>query len=123
MEDYVPLTTITEMQPGSMKVVELGGREYLVSRVGDEYLVTQSRCPHLGGHLGKGVLEGSVVTCPRHKSQFDLRDGHVVRWTDWQGATLKVAETVRHPRPLHTYAVRLEGDRLLLGPQIATDHT
>ena len=29
-----------------------------------------------------GKLDGTIVTCPRHYSQFDLADGRVVRWTD-----------------------------------------
>ena len=119
MDAFAPLTTTTDMSPGSMKLVSLGGQDYLVARVADEYFVTDSRCPHLGGHLDKGTLQGSVITCPRHGSQFDLRDGRVVRWTDWQGATLKVATTIKHPRGLKTYAVRVDGDTLLVGPEVA----
>jgi len=32
-------------------------------------------CPHQGGPLGQGALSGSVVTCPWHGWQFDVRDG------------------------------------------------
>ncbi len=32
-------------------------------------------CPHQGGPLGQGELSGSVVTCPWHGWQFDVRDG------------------------------------------------
>ncbi len=37
------------------------------------------RCPHAGATLSEGELEGSVLTCPRHGSQFDVRDGARVR--------------------------------------------
>lgn len=121
MEVLAPLTNVSDMAPGSMKLASLEGDEYLVARVGDEYFVTESRCPHMGGHLEKGVLEGTVLTCPRHKSQFDLRDGRVIRWTDWHGTTLKIAQAVKHPRPLRTYAVFLEGDTLLIGAEAAAD--
>jgi 3-phenylpropionate/trans-cinnamate dioxygenase ferredoxin component len=121
MDVLAPLTTVADLAPGSMKLASLEGNEYLVARVGDEYFVTQSKCPHLGGHLEKGMLEGTVLTCPRHHSQFDLRDGSVVRWTDWHGTTLKIAEAVKHPRPLRTYAVHLEGDTLLVDADIAAD--
>lgn len=117
MDDFVALTTIGDMAPGSMKLASVGGSEYLVARVGGEYFVTQSRCPHMGGHLEQGTLEGSILTCPRHDSKFDLADGHVLRWTKWSGATLAVAQAVRHPRPLRTYLVKVEGDSLLVGPE------
>jgi 3-phenylpropionate/trans-cinnamate dioxygenase ferredoxin subunit len=117
MDDYVALTSVGDLASGDMKLASLDGRDYLVARVGAEYFVTESRCPHMGGHLEKGTLEGTVLSCPRHDSQFDLRDGHVVRWTDWQGAMLAVAKLARHPRPLRSYTVKVEGDTLLIGPE------
>jgi nitrite reductase/ring-hydroxylating ferredoxin subunit len=32
-------------------------------------------CPHAGATLSEGELDGTVLTCPRHGSQFDVRDG------------------------------------------------
>jgi 3-phenylpropionate/trans-cinnamate dioxygenase ferredoxin subunit len=117
--EFIKLTTVASLADGGMKVASLDGHEMLVAHAGEEYFVADARCPHLGGHLAEGILEGTIVTCPRHHSQFDLRDGRVVRWTDWQGATLGVAKLLRHPRPLRTYAVKVEGDDLLVGPEKA----
>ena len=39
----------------------------------------EDRCPHAGAMLSEGELAGSVVTCPRHGSQFDVRDGDRLR--------------------------------------------
>jgi 3-phenylpropionate/trans-cinnamate dioxygenase ferredoxin subunit len=117
--EFIKLTTVESLADGGMKVASLDGHEMLVAHAGEEYFVADARCPHLGGHLAEGILEGTIVTCPRHHSQFDLRDGRVVRWTDWQGATLGVAKLLRHPRPLRTYAVKVEGDDLLVGPEKA----
>jgi 3-phenylpropionate/trans-cinnamate dioxygenase ferredoxin subunit len=117
--EFIKLTTVASLADGGMKVASLDGHEMLVAHAGEEYFVADARCPHLGGHLAEGILEGTIVTCPRHHSRFDLRDGRVVRWTDWQGATLGVAKLLRHPRPLRTYAVKVEGDDLLVGPEKA----
>jgi len=119
MDEFISLTTIEGIEGGGMKVASLEDHEMLVAHVGEEYFVTDARCPHLGGHLVEGVLDGTIITCPRHHSQFDLRDGHTVRWTDWQGATLSVGKLLRHPRPLRTYAVKVEGDVVLVGPEKA----
>jgi len=43
------------------------------------------RCPHAGATLSDGELEGAVLTCPRHGSQFDVRDGERVRGPADQG--------------------------------------
>ena len=56
--------------------------------------------------------------CHLHHSQFDLADGHVVRWTDWSGAVLTIAEPARHPRPLRTYEVKIEDGKVFVGPEI-----
>jgi 3-phenylpropionate/trans-cinnamate dioxygenase ferredoxin subunit len=69
------------------------------------------------GYLLDGNLEGTIITCPHHHSQFDLRDGHVVRWTDWEGAKLGIGKLLRHARPLRTFAVKIEGENILVGPE------
>jgi len=119
MSDFIELTNVEGFEPGTMREVDLDDHHMLVARVGDEFYVTDGRCPHLGGHLEKGVLEGSIVTCPRHHSQFDLSDGTCLRWTDWQGAVLTIAELAKHPRPLRAYETRVENGMLLVGPQKA----
>ena len=32
-------------------------------------------CPHQGGPLGSGALQGCIVTCPWHGWQFDVSSG------------------------------------------------
>ena len=117
MEGFIRLTETSGLEPGRMRSVEVDRHEFLIARVGDGFLVSDARCPHLGGHLAKGVLAGTVVTCPRHHSQFDLADGRVVRWTDWKGAALTVAEIVKHPRPLRVYESKVEDGAVWVGAE------
>ncbi len=99
---------------GEMRKVMVDGAEVLVARVGSNYYATQDRCQHLGGDLSMGRLEGTIVTCPRHHSQYDIRDGHVVRWTDWSGLKLALAKIAKSPRPLKTYAIKIEAGKVLV---------
>jgi nitrite reductase/ring-hydroxylating ferredoxin subunit len=117
MDGYIEVASVEAFEPGSMSEVEVDGHRLLVAHVGDEFHITDARCPHLGGALAKGVLEGTVVTCPWHKSQFDLSDGSCLRWTNWAGAALTVAELARHPRPLRAYESAVENGTLYVGPQ------
>jgi 3-phenylpropionate/trans-cinnamate dioxygenase ferredoxin subunit len=117
MEGFIPLTTTAGIETGGMKAAAIEDHEMLVAHVGDEYFISDAKCPHMGGHLPEGTLEGTVLTCPRHHSEFDLRDGRVLRWTDWEGATLTIGKLLRHPRPLRTYEVQLEGENILVGPE------
>ena len=117
MSEYITATSVEGFESGTMRRVEVEDHEFLVAKVGDTFYVADDRCPHLHGDLSRGTLEGTIVTCPRHHSQFDLVDGSVVRWTDFEGAVKSVATLVRHPRTLRTYAVRIDGDMLSIGPE------
>ncbi len=108
MAEFVDVLPVGQIKSGEMKSVIAGGLGILIARVGNEYYATTNTCPHMGAILSRGQLNGTVVTCPRHHSQFDLKDGHVIRWTDWKGLKLFFARTFRRPRPLTTYAVKVE---------------
>ncbi len=103
------------VEGGTARKVEVEGHEFLVVRLGDDVFITDARCPHLNGDLSRGTLEDSVVTCPRHGSQFDVRDGSVVRWTNLGDALRTVASIVRHPRPLRTYEVEVVDGMVRVG--------
>ncbi len=117
MDGFVDVLGSDALAPGGMTGVEAHGKTVLLARVDDDFYATQARCPHMGGNLLKGTLEGSVVTCPLHASQFDVTDGSVVRWTDWTGVLEAVGDALRHPRPLTTYEVRVEAGRVMIGAE------
>jgi nitrite reductase/ring-hydroxylating ferredoxin subunit/uncharacterized membrane protein len=51
----------------------------LLLRHGDGIHAIHNRCSHRGCMLSDGEAEGHVVTCSCHGSQFDVRDGSVLR--------------------------------------------
>ena len=114
MSEFVEVQGGNELQSGQMKMFKLGDHEILLARVDDTFYATDNRCPHMGGNLSEGKLEKTIVTCPRHHSQFDLVDGHVVRWTDYWGIRLSMARMMKSPRPLSTYKVKAEGGKVMV---------
>lgn len=60
---------VDESPAGPIALYHLGGRLWAVA----------DRCPHAGASLCEGVLDGAVVTCPRHGSQFRVTDGSRLR--------------------------------------------
>jgi 3-phenylpropionate/trans-cinnamate dioxygenase ferredoxin component len=121
LDEFIHLTTTEGIEAGGLKAAALqeedGEHEFVVANCEGEYFIADGRCPHMGGFLPAGKLEGTVLTCPKHHSQFDLRDGRNLRWTDWKGPALTVGRLLRHPRSLRTYEVRIEGADVLVGPQ------
>lgn len=114
MSDLVEVGEISEMLDGTMKVVMVKGHEILLARVGEKYHAADNRCPHMGGKLSQGKLEGTVVTCPKHGSRFDLSDGQVVRWLKSTGLISKMSKALKPPKQLVTYNVKVEDNRIFI---------
>jgi 3-phenylpropionate/trans-cinnamate dioxygenase ferredoxin subunit len=118
MEHYVDVAGADEFRNGQMKGFEVEGKKILIAYANNNFYAASNVCPHLRGTLSEGQLAGTLVTCPRHYSQFDLKDGHVIRWTQFSGLTRTLNNVVRPPRPLQVYPVRVENNRIMvnLGP-------
>ena len=103
-----------DLVSGKMKEVKIEGYDILLVRVADKYYAIDNRCPHFGGNLSKGRLEGTVITCPLHGSRFDITDGHVVRWLKGSGVLSSVGKALKSPRSTTSYNIKVEDDKLLI---------
>ncbi|HKZ83671.1 MAG TPA: non-heme iron oxygenase ferredoxin subunit [Anaerolineae bacterium] len=94
-------------------MADLAGRLGVVARLGDllvgpvavyhfsgKVYAAADVCPHAGARLSEGALEGTVITCPLHGSQFDVRTG----------------ERLRGPADVEikTYRVEIQGTQVFL---------
>ncbi len=61
---------------GEGRVFLVGGQRMAVFRThADGVFATQELCPHLGGPLADGLIDGGTVICPLHDRVYDLRSG------------------------------------------------
>src|SRR3954469_5626327 len=90
------VATVEEIPPGQRKIVEVAGRSIGIFNVSGEFFALRNRCPHQGGPLCLGPLEGlvesrapgdysmsrpgEVLRCPWHGWEFDIRTGQ--SWFD-----------------------------------------
>lgn len=75
MPRFVKLATLEEPATGTAKEVEFEGRIYAIYNVDGVISVIDGICPHQGGPLADGQVQGTIVTCPWHGWQFDIRTG------------------------------------------------
>jgi nitrite reductase/ring-hydroxylating ferredoxin subunit len=75
MATWTRLTRASECTPGAAMEVVAGDRVIALFNVGGTFFALDGVCPHQGGPLGQGMLEGCVVTCPWHGWQFDVTTG------------------------------------------------
>jgi nitrite reductase/ring-hydroxylating ferredoxin subunit len=70
----------TELVADEPKSTVVGDTPVMLLRHGDGIHALHDRCSHRGCSLsGLGKVEGEIVTCGCHGSEFDLRDGSVQR--------------------------------------------
>ena len=111
---YVSMGEVVQLADGTMREETVNGHEILIARAGDSLYAVDSRCPHMGGNLAEGRLEGTIVTCPRHGSRFDLTDGSVISWLQGSGLLSRIGTALKSPRPLKTYNVKVESGKILI---------
>ena len=63
---------------GTLRRVEVGETAVCLARTGEGWLAFDDTCTHEECSLAEGELDGSVVICPCHGSEFDVRTGDVV---------------------------------------------
>jgi len=66
---------LSELPSGKGVLVAVNGHDVVVFRKGDEILAIGNDCPHQGGSLCDGWVEGEIVICPVHGWEFDMRSG------------------------------------------------
>ncbi|MGD9858055.1 MAG: Rieske (2Fe-2S) protein [Planctomycetaceae bacterium] len=75
MPQSVRAARVSEVPPGTGQEVVIGDRLLAVYNVDGVFYALDGICPHAGGPLGEGALNGCIVTCPWHGWQFDVTTG------------------------------------------------
>jgi nitrite reductase/ring-hydroxylating ferredoxin subunit len=104
---FVKVAETSEIALGQMKAIKLGKKEVLIANVNGAYYAIGNRCTHRNGELAKGNLEVNTVTCPRHKSKFDVTTGKVI-----SGPKVPLIHPNINDEPV--YVVKVEGKDILL---------
>ena len=96
MGEFVKVTEAAAVAEGELAAFDVGGVRVAVANVGGTLHAFGDTCTHLQCSLAEGQLDGSVVTCPCHGSQFDVTTGEVLRGPAQE--------------PVPSYAARVEND-------------
>ena len=69
------VAAVDDCPAGSSLEAVVGDRVIALFNVDRQFFALDGVCPHQGGPLGEGDLNGCVVTCPWHGWQFDVTSG------------------------------------------------
>ena len=75
MGERIKVTAVSEIPDHQSKIVEVQGSQVAIFNLGSQFCAIENLCPHRGGPVGEGDLDGNIVTCPWHGWQFDVTTG------------------------------------------------
>jgi nitrite reductase (NADH) small subunit len=76
MPNFTKLTTQSELPPiDEAKEFPCGSKTICVANVNGVYSAMDNVCPHRGGPLGQGVIEGDQIVCPWHGWAWNVKTG------------------------------------------------
>jgi nitrite reductase (NADH) small subunit len=99
MAEFKKVADTGDVPAGEGKAIEIDGKRIALFNVGGTFYAIDDECPHQGGPLSEGEVDGAIVTCPWHAWMYDVKTG--VNTDD---------ETVCVAR----YEVKIEGTSVLL---------
>jgi nitrite reductase (NADH) small subunit len=82
MSEFTPAIAVADLSPGRGAEVVVDGQAVAIFNVEGAFHALSGRCPHRGGPLGQGFLDGRQVSCPWHNWTFDVTTGENVASAD-----------------------------------------
>lgn len=101
---FVRVARRSDVVPGVATIVRAGRYEIAIFDVSGELRAYENSCPHQGGPIGEGIVDGDTVTCPWHAWCFNLSDG-----------SMAIGEFAA----LRPFAVRVAGDDVYVSAEPA----
>lgn len=74
---FVAVANRRDVSEGAATIVRAGRYEVAIFDLGGDLRAYENCCPHQGGPIGEGIVDGATVTCPWHAWCFDLHDGRM----------------------------------------------
>jgi 3-phenylpropionate/trans-cinnamate dioxygenase ferredoxin component len=106
--EYLKVIEKSELSINQKKIVTIRGIKILIVNHNGNYYAINNKCTHLGGSLGNGELSGTIITCPRHGSKFDIETGKNIDGARMGFLKMKVKDEVVYP-------IKIEGNNILIG--------
>jgi nitrite reductase/ring-hydroxylating ferredoxin subunit len=75
MAEFIEVAAVDRIPPGSGARFTPADQDIAVFNVDGTICAITDTCPHAGGSLGMGKLDGRIVTCPVHGMKFDVTTG------------------------------------------------
>jgi nitrite reductase (NADH) small subunit/3-phenylpropionate/trans-cinnamate dioxygenase ferredoxin subunit len=72
---FITIAKIEDLPPGTCKSIETQNFGIALFNLNGHIYALDNTCPHAGGPLGEGTIEGEHVACPWHGWKFHIPTG------------------------------------------------
>ncbi len=103
------IASLSEIAVDAILGVDMDGSPVALYRLANEVFATAGICTHAMALLSDGFVEDGKIECPLHQGQFDIRSGKAL--------------CAPATEDLRTYAVKLDGDEILIDMEQQADFT
>lgn len=100
LAEWVDVGSADDLARAGLSVVRAGGRHFALSFREGVFGAVSNACNHAGGPLGKGTLDGDLITCPWHGWKYHRCNG--------------IGEAGSESDRVPSYPVRVDDGRVLL---------
>lgn len=83
MAEFIEVTGLEQLRPGRGLRFRVAEKDVALFNVEGNICAISDVCPHAGGSLGLGKLDGTIVICPVHGMKFDVTTGCFAGTTDF----------------------------------------
>ncbi len=75
-DEWLEIGALEDIPPRGARVVKTSRGDVAIFRTADDKIFAlDDRCPHKGGPLSQGIVQGDSVTCPLHNWVISLETG------------------------------------------------
>lgn len=99
--NYIRVAKVGDVSPGAVIRVNAAGRPIALFNLDGSYYATDEICTHAHASLAEGFVTDDIVECPLHGATFSIKTGEAL--------------SAPATEPLATYAVRVDGEDILIG--------
>lgn len=100
---FITVATVGDIKPGKAIRVEIDDESVAIFNIDGTFYAIGDTCSHEEASLSEGDVFGDCVECPLHGAEFDIKTGQ--------------AKTLPAVGPVPTYAVKVEGDAVLVSTE------
>lgn len=97
---WIAIAKVGDVEPSDVQRCEVGEQCIALFNLKGKLFATADICTHAHAHLSDGYVDGETIECPLHQGLFHIPTGKAM--------SPPVTENLR------TYAVRIEGEDVLV---------